>query len=564
MLSGAILLGGLLTIALAFCMVVISYTSLPWSDGWTQITVAASGDNPFSLHWLWRQHNEHRLLIPKLLLAMDLRWFDAQQKFLLAVIFAVQLLHCFLLSWSMRVLGGWRGPLWRTGTGLAAFCLFCPTQWENLVWGFQTCFVLPPLFATISFVALLLYWKSTPQAPGSARRFIVLSVVSALAAMGSLASGVLLLPLLAVAALALRLRRSIILTYIATMLAAVALFLYGYVQPSTHDPFAALRAPGKLLAYIATYLGSTWTAGGGWKPQNLVIAPYAGALGVLLLLPFLWRFRRFATLREAFSIQLLLMALFCLATGCLTALGRIHLGIGQAFASRYETVALLFWFSLGCLAFAAAARARPALITFLQVLVAMVMLRGALLAFVPLRDAREHAFQMRAASAALITGVNDPRQFDDASINPYVLPMDLAYLRQHRLSIFHDDPQAVLGRPLSSVFSMAPRNGCAGAVESVTQLGSSDWRITGWVWDVLRREVPTQMATVANGRIAGLGAAGNWQPDIRAKERGRLTTSLAGFTAYAANVPASEPVSIYAISGAKPRKACYLATVTPK
>ncbi len=163
LLSYLILASGIATIGVAAYMVVICYTRLPWSDGWTQIFVGARGENPFSLHWLWQQHNEHRLLIPKIFLALDLRFFAARQKLLLAVIFIVQLLEWWLLCWSMRYLGGWRRAQWRTGAGLAAFCLFCPSQWENLTWGFQTCFVLPGFCATLSFVALLLYWERSQR-----------------------------------------------------------------------------------------------------------------------------------------------------------------------------------------------------------------------------------------------------------------------------------------------------------------------------------------------------------------------------------------------------------------
>ena len=165
LLSYAVMLGGILTIAVALHMVVASYSSLPYWDGWDEVNIAALGVNPFSPAWLWQQHNEHRLVIPKLFLAVDLRVFGSRQVFLLSSIFVIQLLHLILLSWSMRVLGGWRGALWRTGVGLAAFCLFCPAQWENLVWGFQVCFVLPQLLASLSvgFAAALLDFRTTFQ-----------------------------------------------------------------------------------------------------------------------------------------------------------------------------------------------------------------------------------------------------------------------------------------------------------------------------------------------------------------------------------------------------------------
>ncbi|HEY5178097.1 MAG TPA: hypothetical protein VII95_21285, partial [Terriglobales bacterium] len=113
-LSYAILLGGVLTIGVALYMVVVSYSSLPYWDGWMEVQVADAGVNLLSPAWLWERDNEHRLVIPKLFQAADMRLFQGRQIFLLASIFGIQLLHLALLSWSMRVLGGWRGALWRT------------------------------------------------------------------------------------------------------------------------------------------------------------------------------------------------------------------------------------------------------------------------------------------------------------------------------------------------------------------------------------------------------------------------------------------------------------------
>lgn len=87
-LSYLILLGGFLTILLSAYLVVVSYSSLPHWDLWdTQIDFAAKGGLQSTMHWLWKQEDQHRLVIPKLFLLADLRWFHATQVFLLASIF---------------------------------------------------------------------------------------------------------------------------------------------------------------------------------------------------------------------------------------------------------------------------------------------------------------------------------------------------------------------------------------------------------------------------------------------------------------------------------------------
>jgi hypothetical protein len=183
--SYAILLAGIITIGFSTYMAIVSYSNLPYWDGWIQINAAAAGENLFTLDWLWSQYNEHRMPIPKLFLLADLHWFHARQVFLLSSIFVIQFLQWVLLAWSMRVFGGWRGAVWRTGVGLAAFCLFCPSQWENLTWGMQVCFVLPGLFASLSFVGLLLYWTRSsepPNGPSPNWKYLLLSLAAALGA----------------------------------------------------------------------------------------------------------------------------------------------------------------------------------------------------------------------------------------------------------------------------------------------------------------------------------------------------------------------------------------------
>lgn len=567
-LSCLIFLGGWVTIGIALYMVIVCYTSLPWSDGWTTIFAAAHGEKLFSLKWFWQQHNEHRLLLPKLFLVLDLRLFHASQKLLLSTIFIVQLLHFCLLSWSMRSLGGWHGPLWRTGTGLAAFCLFCPTQWENLTWGFQTCFVLSGLFATLSFAALLLYWRSVKRGSPSRRWiFVALSVLAALGGLFSLANGLLLLPLLVVAALLLRVSYTVVSTYLVTALASILLYFHNYTRPAQNsDPASTLRSPIKLVQYIAAYFGSTWGYGSSWTHHNLRIAFVTGFAGLALAVVLVLRQHRFEQTSNPFALQLVLILIFCIGTAFLTALGRVASGNSQAFASRYQTIALLFWWCVTCLLFTTSitGHSRTPMLA-IQVLLVLVFLRGADLARFPLRDAREHAFQQRAAAAALISGVDDreeiQRTFPDAD---YVLSV-VPFMRENRLSIFAENDQPESGSPIGSVAREMAPDQCQAAIQTVSVVRSDDrqdLRIAGWAWSFTSRKPPSYIVVVAGGRVVGLGASGDWRPTIRAVHS-YMNTSFIGFTAYAKDVVATQPVDIYAVFGARPAEACRIATIQP-
>ncbi|MFZ0311328.1 MAG: hypothetical protein WAL85_01355 [Candidatus Korobacteraceae bacterium] len=304
-------MGGIGTIAVAVYTILVSYSSLPWWDTWEYIAAIAKGQDPFSPAWLWRQHNEHRLVIQKLFFAVDLEIFHARQVFLLASIAVIQLLHLGLWAWSLRVLGEWRGALWRSGVGLLAFCIFSPAPWLNYTMGFQVCYVLSPLFAKLSFVGLLLYGTEAQRHPGNpgSSKFLWLSILAAWCATYSLANGNLLWPLLVAAALFLRLRLSAVLSFAITGAVSTSLYFYGYVRPPYHaNPIASLAAPLRIMKYVAVYFGSSWVKG------SIAAAEVIGvvALAVACLCCF----------RHPTTSALLARSRFCLSLPLLSALQR--------------------------------------------------------------------------------------------------------------------------------------------------------------------------------------------------------------------------------------------------
>jgi hypothetical protein len=551
-LSYFVLLGGLLTIGFCAYMVVIGYSVLPYWDGWIQIEYATQHARPGLLDWLWAQHNEHRILIPKLFLLADLYLFAASQELLLVSIFGVQLLHLGLLSWSMRVLGGWRGPVWRTGVGLAAFCLFCPSQWENFVWGFQTCFVLPGLFATLSFIGLLLYWTR------SQAEYLVLCILAAFGATYSLSNGNLLWPLLVMTALLIPLRLPVVVSLVAAGTVSTFLYLYDYLPTHAMLTRATMRVT---LQYLAVYLGSAWVRG------NVQLAGTLGLVGLAVALFLLLRVRRYVEVGRAFSIQLVLTLLFCIGTGLITALGRAGLGLSHAFTSRYQTVALLFWCCLGLilLAFDSSVKGcREVALLLTQLALLSIMSFAAHSGQTPLIHARVHRFQQNAAAMALAAGVADLNQLHWVSPDPQDVLSLAPSMREQHLSVFSGGAASFLGKPLSSVVKLAPSGACTGHVESaigIDAAGQRSLKLTGWAWDNQHRQAPAQIAATINGVITGLGAVGDWRPTARETNPG-ITSDYTGFTGYIGDVWESIPVNIYAILSDRPATACLIVTIT--
>ncbi len=558
--SYLILAGGLFTAFYSTYIVVVSYSSLPFWDGWVEIDFPATGGGSV-LEWLWTQHNEHRLVISRLFMLADLHWFHANQVLLLTAIFVILSLQVVVLAWSMRAIGGWRGSLWRTGVGLAAFCLLCPSLWEMLVWGECVCFALPGLFAILSIAGLMLYWMRSAgelSRPG-ATKYLVVSVVATLGGSWSLLNGNLLWPLLLCAALLLRLRRAA-LTYAIAGAASVALYLIDYISPSY--ALNSARTPVATAAYLATYFGSSWVN------DNFRAAVILGLTGLAACFWLVLQLREYVRKLQAFHVQMVLIMLFCAGTGFITAFGRSGFGLLQASTSRYQAFALLFWCCLGLLLLASMASrhsARGVAMAVVQGGLLCIMLAAASYAKNPLIRARVHGFKLHTAEASLITGVPDIENLKWVYRQPDDLYSLVPYMRREQLSVFRDPISQLLDKPLASAFPLAPPTDCTGAVETSMAMDRAIppmLRITGWAWDIKHQAPPVAIVTTSEGMITGVGAIGDWRVLDKASHPW-MTTNFVGYTGYVQASRPIGPVEIFAILNGSPATACLIASDKP-
>ena len=559
-LSYAILAGGIATIVAAVYVVVLGHSHLPYWDEWMQIDFAANEGRGYTLDWLWRQFNQHRVVIPKLFLLADLRWFHATQISLLVSNLVLQFLHLSLLSWSMRVVGGWRGALWRTAVGLLAFCLFCPSQWPNFLMGFTgLCCQLLPFFASAAFLGLLLYWRKSQDNPkGWAGKYLLLAVAAALCATFSLSNGNLIWPLLVIGALLLR-RPGAAITVTAVAAAGIFAFFYHYtvyLTPKQLDSSGELMG---LVRYIAVYFGSSWVT------SSLRLAEVLGVAGFLLLAFTLWQLRSYFKVSPPICIQFGLLLFFVLGTGIITAPGRVVFGLDQAFSGRYQSFALLFWGCMAVLLLGRLTSLRPegGLVVLSQAAILAVMVFAAGKTPPLLAKVRWHGFNVNAAAVALETEVPDKDQLVWADSHPDYARSLAAFMREERLSVFAGPEPFLLGRSLQSEFNLRPSGECVGGVESVKAI-TTPWpralRIEGWAWVLQGRRPPSSIVLATQGTITGLGIVG----DRRGQKEvaGQTTSDYTGFTAYIRDVSRTDQVDVYAVWGGE--SACRIANVNPE
>ena len=281
---------------------------MPFMDDWQFIPLlekASQGKLKFGD--LWAPHDEHRLLIPRIVIIGAMFAFKGDYRMQCCISFlAVEIISlCFL--WLLLRLNGERLGVWVTWL-LANIALFSPIQFQNWLWPMQFAYFLPYTFLALCICVLYLRigagWK------------FGLAAVCALAGNYSFVQGNLIwvatLPVILFAPGILKegTRRRFAVNWVFLGLLAVGFYFLGLQRnaaepayayghqgiPPTFSTFEQLWAyPGQTLIQMGVFIvGMFGNAVGRGFPvlDNLILVRRAGAAVLLLAilgLCFAWR-----------------------------------------------------------------------------------------------------------------------------------------------------------------------------------------------------------------------------------------------------------------------------------
>src|ERR1039458_8556827 len=304
------------------------------------------------LSWMWAQHNEHRILFYKALFILDIRFFQGRNWRMYAAIFCSLLALAVVFGYMLHKLGDFKGPLWQACFGLTLYCLFCPSQWENLSWAFQVSFVLVNVWVATAVLCLVLQKQRLVAGQPSGIGLLLVSFLAATAATFTNGNGITVWPVLVTLALLAKLPWRLVWIYILGFVIVVPLYLIGYHSPAQHaSPFASLHQPRLVLEYMAHYLG------GAVVPTIPIhLAPAIGLLGLIAAVFLFFRLILHPGEKSLLEYALAGIILYSVATVLITSLGRLNFGPIQALSSRYQMFGLLFWLALSLWIICIAAR----------------------------------------------------------------------------------------------------------------------------------------------------------------------------------------------------------------
>jgi hypothetical protein len=499
------LAAGLYVLGTTIAFVIHGWSPVPYWDQWDELIVDAK--QVFS-PWLYSQHNEHRILFPRLIFAIDRFAFAETNKFNFAanIALALALVTVVVFVAHRHISRRLSDTLWIAGTALTL--LFSAMQYENFLWGFQVQFFGVELAAVASIGLLVLGGRGWVS--------LIASIGFSAIAVYTLASGM-PVPFLAIplAIWAQRSRSQIAVLALAAV-ALLASYLHGYVSPSGHsDPLLTMLRPG-LLHYAVAEIGNPLS-----QFLQAVRSPHRAAVILDLLIGTLG-LGLFGTTtvillrrgRAVGGVELFFfgIAAFGVSVAFLTALGRLKFGAGQALSVRYASPMLLLWLALAMLAICEVQHRRPDRRPAAMGLTVLVLcgLVWAQPAFV--RAGMAWVLPRREAMTALLANVEDSDQL--GKIYPHLdrLKQLAAGLRANHLAVFAAAWSVWLGTPLADHVAIGDPAQCRGGIDDVKALpiaGRSQWRVAGWAWDTAQAAPPARIVlTDETGRVVGYGLGG--------------------------------------------------------
>ncbi|MBV9155572.1 MAG: hypothetical protein JO097_04875, partial [Acidobacteriaceae bacterium] len=474
------------------------YTALPVWDYW-RVALYLPRYKAMDLGVLWAQHNEHRIIFPELIFALDMLAFHGRQILTLAVSFLCYFSTWLVLSWTLfsdrhfspavrnvavllsGIEMGWKGSVPVLGT---PFLL----QWTLV----ELC-----VFLSLTFLVQVKHARP--------HLYLALAIVSGIVATYSSSNGLLLWPLLLAIGIFLRLSRREMTILGMAACASIGLYFVGYRFSNDVNLGNLISHPFYLIGYLGAYLSMPF--GGMRSPQ---FGTYLGVTSLFIVIVLFAFAARSDLMRSKPAIVLFAGYLFTLLTALMTAAGRMNAAdpdFATAKADRYITVPMTTWAAFISLCFWVAFKCRwkiisPAVITFVFVIlmaVGFLKLRGWV------NGSNNPFANEQLAALGFEDGLTDPGLMRKIFPDPGLVSRALPELRKNKLSIFSKSRTKWLGVPVDR-FSRVLSTPASGEL-SYTFPIRSGLEVVGWA-DVLPfRGVQYDWIVLTNelGQITGFG-----------------------------------------------------------
>lgn len=409
-----------------------NYSFVPLNDSWSELVNFFIRFQEEGVVAFWNQTNEHRIVLSRALFLIDLNYFNGNFIFLILLnylfVFLSAVIFCLYLQESLR----FKKDLWAV-KAMFCFIIFIIFSWmqrENIIWEFQSQFLLAQLLPLLAFYLLHRFHDTNKIS------YFFLACLSGILSIGTMANGVLALPLLFLLSLVLNTKFWQKLTL--SLISVITLYLYYY---DYHSPIpqgipleTIINQPLDLTRYILRYLGSPFyhLTGKG----SHILSELMGLFFILISIYSTYK-NLFVLKKSSHALSLLTFILFIGISAVGTACGRTKFGIEHAFPSRYSTPLLMGWSAIIILysesLYEALHKRRMQIITpGLIILLALMALQ-----FKTILPPKKSSFEKEIAALAIELGVKDYMQIKNVYVFDSNFPLkDFDSAKQKNISIF--------------------------------------------------------------------------------------------------------------------------------
>jgi hypothetical protein len=505
-----------------------SYSPVPFWDMWDGYI----GFNSKILHgdygvW-WEQHNEHRILLSRVLFYICFSLFNGQLWFLIVINY---LLLFLIVYYLIRILNVFLSVdfIWFKFFIIALICSW--TQHENLTWGFQSQFFLAYLLPLASLFHL---YKAQYEKTFSLN--FLLSMILGILASGSLAIGALILPFLGVYSFFMKMNWKRTILLFSTSMVVIFTYLYDYNSPGHHSSFfeVILNTPIKLSEYIVLYIGSPFFYFFGKSIMSAVIAGVSGLFFLLSVIYFTILFLRRDDFKSIYSVFLFFIYYY-ITNVVVTGGGRVIFGLEQAFSSRYTTPSLVAWACLFSIYLGLIIDYKLIKVKYFNYL--LIFLSSFILSyqFKVLKSNQSNLFEKSVAALSLELNIHDKERISKIYPEAGAALKYSQHAVENNISVFGIFPFVDLANKIGTkiVDNIKTNGHCLGNLDKVSSIKPDNRYIflEGWLFNKVDKTIPELFyITNETGVTVGAVLTGNPRNDIA--EIIDIKAKYSGFNGY--------------------------------
>jgi len=470
------------------------YNPLPIWDYWN-VVQHLPRYRAFDFRVLWEQHNEHRIVFPEIIFALDMLLAHGRQIVPLAISFLCYFSTWVVMSWAVFS----DRSLTLTIRLLAVLLAGIVIGWQGSVMALGIPFLLN---WTVTQCALVLALGLVAALRRTSRiSFLIGTVICGTIATYSSGNGMLVWPVILVVSWVSSLRSRYMLVLGIAAISNIGLYFVDYRVSGGLDLGKLLSHPLYLVGFLSSYVS---------MPFGLLQSPqfgiWVGLLNLLLFFSLLAIAARARLLASAPAIVLFGYLAFTLLTALLTAAGRMNpddLTFTAAKASRYLTVPLANWAALVLSLMWVAARRSWKIASSRNIAVTVGVLLWIMFPkFSPWLAQTDFIFaRQQWGTVSVENGLLDPDMIRYIFPDLMFVKLYLPELRDHRLSLFSRGYSASLGESFAGRFPGTPMPRQTGAVTHTRRIHGGV-EIVGWAEGSRSERI---VFVNESGRIVGLG-----------------------------------------------------------